>query len=374
VDEYLPGGHLLTIDAMRRFKQIADWYPTASNITWLVSSLFAPVNTAMRYLTVQAGIRTPWEQVQGNILVWFFTAYVQRLGTYLIELNSGRLRVGMDRYLALQKAHTSPKPAPANSAQAARETPSQADGAADAPTVTLALVGQTKAGKSSLINALLGEQRALAHVVEPTPEVTTYDLQPPEISSRLRLLDTVGYGRSGLTATEKRVTENAARQADLILLVLHALNPGRQADLDFLKGLDEFYQARPDVRKPPIVAVLTHIDLLSPSLEWSPPYNWQEPTRPKERHIDAAVDEVCHQLGAFLTGVVPVCGSADKVYGVTEWLLPVLVELLGQAHAVAFLRCLKAEKDTGKVRKVFAQLLAVARGLGKILLQPAPKR
>ena len=62
------------------------------------------------------------------------------------------------------------------------------------------------------------------------------------------------------------------------------------------------------------------------------------------------------------------------MYGVEEWLLPAVIELLDRAHAVAFLRCLKAEKDTGKVRKVFAQLLALGKGLGKILLEPpAPK-
>src|SRR5262249_35039760 len=106
VDQYLPGGHLLTVNDLRRFKRIADWYPVASNVTWLLSSIFAPVNTAIRYLTVQAGTSKPWQMLQGNVLVWFFTAFVHRLGSYLIELDSGRLRVGMDRYLQLQKANS----------------------------------------------------------------------------------------------------------------------------------------------------------------------------------------------------------------------------------------------------------------------------
>src|SRR5437868_5864926 len=88
VDQYLPGGHFLTINDMRRFKQLADWYPVASNITWLLSSVFAPLNTAFRYLTVQAGTSKPWQMLQDNVLVWFFTAFVHRLGSYLIELNS----------------------------------------------------------------------------------------------------------------------------------------------------------------------------------------------------------------------------------------------------------------------------------------------
>ena len=59
VDEYLPGGHLLSINDLRRLKQVADWYPTASNITWLISALFSPLNTAVRYLAVQAGMNKP---------------------------------------------------------------------------------------------------------------------------------------------------------------------------------------------------------------------------------------------------------------------------------------------------------------------------
>jgi hypothetical protein len=45
------------------------------------------------------------------------------------------------------------------------------------------------------------------------------------------------------------------------------------------------------------------------------------------------------------------------------------MELLGEAHAVALLRCLRAEADTGKVRKVFRQLLAVGTEVAKGLWQ-----
>ena len=51
-----------------------------------------------------------------------------------------------------------------------------------------------------------------------------------------------------------------------------------------------------------------------------------------------------------------------------------MIELLDEAHAVAFLRCLKAEKDARKIQKVFSQLLALGKGLGKILLDPNLKR
>src|SRR5205085_6884619 len=134
--------------------------------------------------------------------------------------------------------------------------------------------------------------------------------------------------------------------------VLHARNPARQADLDVLLSRKRWFASQPDLKLPPIVAVLTHIDLLSPSLEWAPPYDWQEPKRPKEQQIAQAVAAVREQLGAHIAGVVPACTAPNKVHGIDEWLLPAFTALLDDAHAVAFLRCLRAEANTAKARQV----------------------
>jgi predicted GTPase len=363
VDEYLPGGHLLTINDMRRVKQLADWYPTASNLSWLISSIFSPLNTAVRYAAVQAGMNRPWQLLQENLLVWFYAAYVHRLGMYLIELNSGRLRVGAERYQQLKNIH---QPAPANAPRDGKET----DPADLVRSVTFALIGQVKAGKSSLINALLGERRAVTDVLPATAEVQAYQLQSPGVPSRFELLDTIGYGANDVSESQRRAIANAARRSDVVLLVLHARNPARQSDLEALQGLQRFFDGHPDLRRPPVLAVVTHIDLLSPSLEWKPPYDWQHPQRPKEQQIHEAVAAVRVQLGQYLAGVVPACTAADKTYGIDEWVLPALVGLLDQGHAVALLRCLRAEANTGKIRKVFHQLLSLGKGLVRLMGQP----
>jgi 50S ribosomal subunit-associated GTPase HflX len=132
---------------------------------------------------------------------------------------------------------------------------------------------------------LLGEQRAKTDVLPMTAEITQYQLQPAGVPTRFVLLDTVGYGHEGPNADQRRATEEAARQSDLLLLVMHARNPARQADVDLLRDLRAWFAARPDLRMPPILGVLTHIDLLSPAMEWAPPYDWQEPKRAKEKHI-----------------------------------------------------------------------------------------
>ena len=47
------------------------------------------------------------------------------------------------------------------------------------PMVVDLVAGQVKAGKSSVINAILGEQRAATSVVPMTAEITRYELHPP---------------------------------------------------------------------------------------------------------------------------------------------------------------------------------------------------
>ncbi len=359
VDRYLPGGHLLSVNNWRQARQAAEWYQTASNIYWLVSALFAPINTGLRYAAAQVGLSRPLQMLQQDLLVWFYTAYLHRLGTYLIDLNSGRLRIGARRYRALVQGQSADGQPP----------PEEAEPADQIRRVTLTLLGQVKAGKSSVVNALLGEQRALADVLPATQEIARYELQPSGIPTRLVLLDTVGYGHAGPKEDQLKATQEAAQQSDLLLLVLHARNPARRADAELLQALQHWKATYPDLKMPPILAVLTHIDLLSPALEWSPPYNWQQPQRPKEVQMHQALEAVREQLGGNLVGVVPICASPGKVYGVEEWLLPALVELLDEGHAVALLRCLRAEADAGKIRKVFYQLSAAGKQLVRALWQ-----
>jgi predicted GTPase len=360
VDQYLPGGHLLTLNRWRQTRQATEWYQTASNLYWFAAALFSPMETGLRYAASQLGVSRPWQMLQQNLLAWFYTAFVHRVGTYLIDLHSGRLRVGAGRYRELVRGQAAAAPGAASTEGSKR--------------VVITVMGQVKAGKSSFINAFLGEQRARTDVIPATAEITRYELQPEGVPSRLVLLDTVGYGHNGPKEDQVRATQEAARESDLLLLVMHARNPARQADVEALASVRDWFAGQPELRMPPVLGVLTHIDLLSPAMEWAPPYNWQEPTRLKEEQIRAALTTVRDQLGDFLAGCVPVCCATGKVYGVAEWFLPTLVELLDEAHAVALLRCLRAEAEAGKVQKVLQQLLTAGAGLAQVLWQSYQQR
>lgn len=302
------------------------------------------------------GLTTPLQMLQENLLIWFYTAFLQRLGNYLIELNSGRLSVGATRYRRLVEGAGGAAAADGEEADQVRQ-------------VTVTLMGQVKAGKSSMVNALLGEQRARTDVLPATDEITRYEFKPPDVPTRLVLQDTVGYGHQGPRVDQIRAMRKAAQDSDLLLLVVHARNPARQADVDMFKAVHSWFESHPDLKRPPIIVVATHIDLLSPAMEWAPPYDWRRGKRPKEESIRQAVAAISEQLGDLKPIVVPVCAAQGRVYGVDEFLLPAVAQKMDEAHGVAFLRCLRAEKDAGKVRKVFYQMLEAGKAAAQIAWQ-----
>jgi predicted GTPase len=238
--------------------------------------------------------------------------------------------------------------------------------------VSIVLIGQVKAGKSSLVNALLGERKAATDILPLTSEVTKYDLVAPGVPTHLVLLDTAGYGRAGAVKDNLEETAEAVQDADLVLWVAHARNPARKADADFFARLRAWFRERPHLRFPPVVVVLTHVDLLTPAMEWAPPYDWAGGTRPKERSMADAV-AAAKESFPDVAGLVPVCAAAGKEWGVQEELLPEIVALLGEAKAVSLLRCLHAEADEGKVKKVFAQLWAAGRKAVELVRTGLPR-
>jgi tRNA modification GTPase len=92
--------------------------------------------------------------------------------------------------------------------------------------ITIALVGLPNAGKSSLLNALLGRDRA---IVSPTPG-TTRDVVEGTVAIAgvpVRILDTAGLGlsRDPIEAEGMRRSRLAIEESDLLLVVLDSSTP-----------------------------------------------------------------------------------------------------------------------------------------------------
>ena len=372
-DRYTPGGHLLTVKHWRSLTKVPDWYRTLSELYWPISILFAPGSFVGRYAASRWVLTPLLEAMQTNLLAWFYVSFVHRVGLHVIEMNSGRLRGGAKRYRAAMEKLIAKDPAArppgAEALAVAEASEKQGDGqpvVQEHAEVTIALAGQVKAGKSSLINALLGERKAKTDVLPETRDVARYQLEMPRTGDKLVLLDTAGYGVHAAPPRQIEETAIAFQQADLVLFVMDASSPAREPDSVFLKRVANWFEERPHLRPPPVVGVLTHIDMLRPVMEWSPPYDWRQPAGKKAQHIAEAVEYNREKLGEHFSAVVPVCTDVERgrIYGIEEWLLPAVSVLLGEARASALIRNLHTEIDRERVRRVFQQL----RNIGQLLL------
>jgi len=386
VTETLPVAQWLTIGQWQALGQTPKWYQRVQDSVWLSSIVYNPVNL-LRYFTSKATVEPLGEQVQQELLVRLYLRFISQVGYYLIEMNSGRLRGGTQRYrryfgkaqpLSAVGAHpeasgppAAPRPAASN---AAADPAARNDAPENSPawaTVQIALVGQVSSGKSSLVNALLGDNQAASDVLPTTREVQRYAITlgglppaartsgaaaPPPASDRVSvvLLDTPGYGEAGASLEQRRQIEAAVTSADAVLLILSANTAARKPDQQLLQQLEDYYHARPDLKFPPVIGVLTHVDLLKPSQIWAPPYDWQQPTDTKGRQIREALQYVAEVLGPRVRVVVPVC-SADqpaRQWGIQEALVPALANLLSDAQATSLLRMFESEMQSTKWRKL----------------------
>jgi len=101
--------------------------------------------------------------------------------------------------------------------------------------LSVMLAGAPNVGKSSLLNALLGTERA---IVSATPG-TTRDLVDGAVVMRgvlLRVIDGAGLGtpRDGIDAEAMRRARQALAEADLVLVVLDMSLPITPADIEIL--------------------------------------------------------------------------------------------------------------------------------------------
>jgi hypothetical protein len=370
VQKYVPGSHMLRIRDLKRARQAVGYYNTATNAYWAGAAIINPLQTALRYAASKLALGTLIGKLQNNVLLWFHNAFIERLGRYLIELNSGRLKVGAKRYRELLAQHQTPPvestpPAQVSTLQIGDAiipaTPASPTAAPAVHTIRVMVLGAVKAGKSSLVNAILGRTAATVDRV-PVPGGTQYDFTLSQ-GQPIRILDSTGYGQDGPNDADFAEAVDAARDADLILLVTHATNPGRQTDVILLARLRDWFATQPQFKMPPVLCAVTHIDLLSPKAEWQPPYDWQSGTRAKEANIRDCVNAVKEQLGTHVTGVVPVCALAESPFGVTEFLLPAIAAQVDQAHGTALTKALEQAASEGKYQKIAEQTVEAGKQL-----------
>jgi hypothetical protein len=235
------------------------------------------------------------------------------------------------------------------------------------------VLGQVKAGKSSLVNALFGEVRAVTDSLPATAQLTSYVLDRPELGGKVFLFDMGGYEDPSAPRERKEQVLTEAVRADLVILVISAVNAAREADRQLLADLYRHFASRLDLRPPSVTVALTHIDLLRPPLEWAPPYNIAQPDSPKARSIRGALDSVAEDLGLAPDAIAPLCLAPGRSYNVEEALLPLLIRQLPEGKRVLLLRSLHTVRAREQWELLWRQAQTTGRFLFDLGLQVAKK-
>jgi GTPase Era involved in 16S rRNA processing len=157
------------------------------------------------------------------------------------------------------------------------------------------VVGEVKAGKSSLLNALFGQEFAKVDVLPATDRICIFrygveekqvDVSPKLIERYLpipflqdfNLVDTPGTNT--MVSEHQTITENFVPRADLVLFTFSVVNPWSQSAWDFLKFVQKkwlknvvFVLQQADLREPGEIEVIRrHLqDTAMQKIGFSPP-------------------------------------------------------------------------------------------------------
>jgi hypothetical protein len=341
----IPGGDLITPSHWKSAVQAAGYLQKANDLYSYLLPMFSPVTGLARLGAQQWMVKPAWKNMQQNVLRWFFRAFVNRLGTHLIELYSGRLAIGTDQYRKLTRKPL--KAAPPSVSDLGELTIAVAGARDVGKTRLIETLEQARSGDLTLIKARLGGAGLDETVIEKVKtarliEVPAYTANPAGETARDR-------------ATRRQAVE-AAVEADLLILVVDVLRDTRTADLAFAQAWDRWYVEHPTLEVPPAMLVLTGADRPELGEGWNPPYNWAKGQGLRETSVRARLDALRAALPPSFLDLVAVGLGSETIFGIVEQVWPALASLLHRAERVALIRQLHEISTRSKARRLLAQV------------------
>lgn len=348
----LPGSHILTINDLMTGQRLVTLSQQLNNLYRLISlgvnPLAALAREARSLVTGKITDASIYE-----IKEWLLKAYVKKVGYYAIELYSGSIILDEQKFYEFVS----------QSSQKQQEQIDKRDSMLEKEPLRFLVIGQVNSGKSSLINALFGEMKALTDVLPQTQKVDPYLLERDGMEQAI-ILDTAGYEDADNSLKPLMEIKEEVLRCDLILLVCSAQTATRQADRALLDGLRETFKET-NRAFPPLIIPLTHIDMLRPFREWEPPYNIEKPQGTKEKMIRELMEIVSKDLSVDIESIIPLNLTCDPPYNLEEGLIPSLLNAFDDTKRMKYLRCLKEFKDTDYWDRIWQQ----AQQSGKLLVK-----
>ena len=332
--EHVPLSHRLKVGPLMRawgyrplveasYRQGLRLY-TLLRIARAVSPLHAVVAEIRDHL-----VSDLFDSLQVNVRRRIVRLWIEEIGRAAIDLYSGRMRVDAMRMAA---------------AAATEGLGDVAAPAAPPGSLRVLIAGQTNAGKSTLVNRMLGELRAGVDVLPLTAGFEGYELREEGLPPAY-LIDSPGIDdENGVAEFVKR-----AFSCDLIIWVVRAR-----------------FAADPARKMPPLIVVASHIDRLAPAREWAPPYNVDQPSRPKEQSIRGALDAIAGDLVVPIETIVPMRLDSMPPYNL-ELLWLRLHALVGEAQRARWVRVLRAAVGDDGWRQSLRQLVGAGRMVGGLI-------
>ncbi|QDS87670.1 tRNA modification GTPase TrmE [Rosistilla ulvae] len=303
--------------------------------------------------------------LQDELIGVFYQAYLRRVGYYLIEMYSGRLKGGSRRYRQQFGTLASAMHHSGGDVQAFQQL--------ENVSTTIAVIGQVKAGKSSLINALMQDHVAATSLLPETRAVARFEYKLPGVNNSITLLDTPGYSEADVDRQQAKEIRTAAEAADIVLLVMAANSAARRSDVQAISELTKHYRNKPHLKPPTIIAVLTHVDRLRPVREWSPPYDWTTPTCLKEESMAQAV-AYCRELFGDAIAQTVCVYTGDQhpnQESVADNLVPALLGNLDHGHAAAILKAFYKQLSANRIDQLRGQFTSLLKSVGRTLFDSA---
>ena len=201
--------------------------------------------------------------------------------------------------------------------------------AADLEPIRIVIVGQTGAGKSTIINVLKEEFVAEVDVLPSTNVSTVYSAKVSD--NDVKIIDLQGLDGQPKTANNML---DEMTQADVVLWVLKANQSARYLDKQLQTQFELFYADPKNVsrKKPTVIAVVNQVDKLKPIADWQPPYDLNNPMTAKAKIIAQALNYNHKLLSSDIT--LPLSVSENAVHFGVEMLKKTLVEQIPKAKNV----------------------------------------